>query len=272
MSLENKVVLVTGAARGIGRELVRAYLKKGARVVATDLSWTLAEATEDDRDFYALLEGNPAALRASMDITISAHVTRVFRLTMKQFGTVDIIVNNAGMRARDLYPDTDGAVAIVDTEVSDWQRMFETHVFGTLRVIKTFVPPMLNKQRGSIINVGSAGILSNVARGLGGPYQPAKAAMHNMTFYLADDLMAQNIAANVLCPGYTRTTGSDAQKALSSRILRPDSVVPLSLFLAQQDASGVTRQEIDVLKWNEANGFGGVETWAYVPARPAGPD
>jgi NAD(P)-dependent dehydrogenase (short-subunit alcohol dehydrogenase family) len=264
MNLADKVVLVTGAARGIGRALVRAFLREGSHVVATDLSWIFLSPSNDDRSYAALLEGNPSVLQAEMDITIGSHLQRVFRETIERFATMDVIINNAGMRARDLYPDTGGAIALIETQLSDWHRMFGTHVFGTMEVIKTFIPPMLSKRRGSIINVGTAGLLSNVAKGLGGPYLPAKAAMHNMTLYLADDLRDSNISANVLCPGYTHTTGTTAQRALSMTALRPESVVPSALFLSRQDAGGVTREVIDVMKWNEANGFGGTASWAYV--------
>jgi NAD(P)-dependent dehydrogenase (short-subunit alcohol dehydrogenase family) len=280
MSVSGLVVLVTGGARGMGREYVRGFLKEGAKVVATARSWTPSGISGDDEDFYAEIKDNPNALTEVMDLTIDTHVKRVYERTIQRFGTVDVIVNNAAMRTRDIYKPT-GQVTILDTEVGDWERMFDTNVFGTLRVIKTFVQPMVEKKRGSIINVSSTG---PGPHSLEGPYQPSKAAETTMSHYLAHELKPYNIAVNVLLPGFTRTTGSDEQSAARAaasgtpaaplRRLRPDSGVPLALFLAEQDASGVTGQALNVMRWNEEQGLGGFEAWGFGPdveaARAAG--
>ena len=146
--------------------------------------------------------------------------------------------------------------------------MFDTHVFGTFRVIKTFVQPMIAQKRGSIINVCSGG---GGGRTLEGPYQPAKAAEVMMTIFLANELKPHNIAANALLPGFTRTTGTDEQTAARGEVfarnnpgkpylvrrLRPDSVVPLALHLAEQDANGITGETFEALAWNQQNELAG---------------
>lgn len=284
MPVSDLVVLVTGAARGMGREYVRAFLREGARVIATDASWTPSGVSSDEIDFREELNGNPNVLVERMDITIDSHIKRVYETAMARFGTVDVMINNAGLRARDLYPPI-GNRPIIETELGDWWRMFDTHVFGTFRVVKTFVQPMIAQRRGSIINVCSGG---GGGASLEGPYQPAKAAEVMMTVFLANELKPYNIAANALLPGFTRTTGTDEQTAAREEIwarnnpdkpylvrrLRPDSVVPLALHLAEQDASGVTGETINVLEWNRQNELGGFETWGYEPdveaARRAG--
>lgn len=273
MSLDGKVALITGAARGIGRELVRAFVREGARVVATDISWEFTQPSEDDLAFSAATRGDPNICRLDMDIAIDSHVKRVLRRSTEAFGSVDVIINNGGMRARDLYPETSGMTTVLDTEVGDWPKMFDTHVFGTLRVVKAFAPQMVAKGRGSIINVGTIGAVEGVGKTREGPYQPAKAAMHNLTMALADELRSANISANVLCPVHTHTTGSDSLTAFRfpkesgamPRRFRPESCVPLALFLAEQDGAGVTGQIIGILEWNETNGFGGFETWGHPP-------
>jgi NAD(P)-dependent dehydrogenase (short-subunit alcohol dehydrogenase family) len=212
-----------------------------------------------------------------MDITIDAHVQRVYGTAMDRFGTIDVLVNNAGLRQRDLYPPH-GSVSTLETTVGDWQHMFDTHVFGTLRVIKQFVQPMLANDRGSIISVGSDGYTGWRPQSQEMPYQAAKAGLVTMALYLAHELKTHNVAVNVLLPGHTRTTGSDEQEAerlkrserqgLPTRRpirLRPEHVVPLALHFAEQDASGDTGQVIRALEWNERNGLGGVEAWAHAP-------
>jgi NAD(P)-dependent dehydrogenase (short-subunit alcohol dehydrogenase family) len=280
MAVQDLVVLVTGAARGMGREYVRGFLHAGAQVIATDLSWAPTGVSNDDTAFLDELQGNEHVLTEVMDITIDSHVRRVYQTALDRFGTVDVIVNNAGLRQRDLYPPH-GSVTTLETEVGDWQKMFDTHVFGTLRVIKQFTLPMLAKRHGSLINVSSGGYNASRPDSREMPYQAAKGALVTMTLYLAHELKPHNIAANVLLPGHTRSTGSDEQEVLRreirartaapgtpvrrSRRLNPDHVVPLALFLAAQDASGVTGQILSALQWNEEHGFGGTDRWGYAP-------
>ena len=288
MSLEGKVVLITGAARGMGREYVRGFLREGAKVAAADLTWAPSGVSSDDTDFAAELSGNDDALVLDTDLTIDSHVKRAYEETLRRFGTVDVVINNAGLRQRNLYPPS-GAITVLETEIGDWQRMIDTHLYGALRVIKLFSQPMLEKRSGSIINVGSNGVLGQNPATREQPYKAAKAALISMSIYLAHELKPHNVAVNVLVPGTTRSTGSDEQQAgraaLNAKLsggamswagirVNPDHVVPLALHLAQQDASTGTGQELSAMRWNEEQGLGGIETWGYAPdlerARDAG--
>jgi 3-oxoacyl-[acyl-carrier protein] reductase len=158
--------------------------------------------------------------------------------------------------------------------------MFDTQVFGAVRVIKAFVPQMAARRKGSVINVGSGGWRGEGRASREMPYKSAKAALCDLTFYLSHEMKPHNVAANVLLPGHTSSSGSIEQensRAAIRRLLdpeaaphlplrfRPEHVTPLALFLAQQDASGVTGEELSALAWNEANGFGDREAWAYGP-------
>ncbi len=288
MSVEGKVVLITGAARGMGREMTRAFLDTGAKVIATDLSWIPTGVSNDDYDFGAEIKDDESVLIGVMDVTLQSHVDAIYNKAMAKFGTIDVIIANGGTRQRDLYLDTHGSVSVFETDVSEWERMFGTHVFGNLRVIKKFAQPMLEKGRGSIVTVASSQVLNAHSAGQGeasgyglsreGSYQPAKLAMCSMTTYLAQELKGSNIAANVLLPGHTATTGSDEQEKVRNEIrersgqarpnwvprrVRADNVVPLALFLAEQDASGVTGQWVSAMGYNEEHGLGGFETWGY---------
>jgi NAD(P)-dependent dehydrogenase (short-subunit alcohol dehydrogenase family) len=167
--------------------------------------------------------------------------------------------------------------------------MFDTHVFGTFRVVKTFIRPLMEKRSGSIITVASGGFKGERPDSREGSYQPAKASLVTMTMYLAHELKPYNIAANVILPGHTRTTGSDEQEVARAEIrarlnperagfapmrVRPDNVVPLALFLAEQDSNGTTGQVMSAMQFNQEHELGGVETWGYEPdveaARAAG--
>jgi NAD(P)-dependent dehydrogenase (short-subunit alcohol dehydrogenase family) len=277
MTLEGKVVLVTGGARGMGRAYVRGFLERGASVVATDRSWAPSGVSSDDQDFFREVAGRRDVLAEVMDISIDSHVKRVFDAAMDRFGTIDVIVNNAGLRQRDLYPPH-GSVTTLETEIGDWHAMFETHVFGTLRVIKSFVQPMLAQRRGSIVCVASDGFSGWRPQSREMPYQAAKAGMVTMALYLAHELRESNIAVNVLLPGHTRSTGSDEQEAeravirerlgqpaVTPRRLRPEHVVPLALHFAEQDAAGgVTGQVLKAMEWNQEHQTpAGMEQWVH---------
>jgi 1,1a-dihydroxy-1-hydro-9-fluorenone dehydrogenase len=137
---------------------------------------------------------------------------------------------------------------------------------------------MLAQRRGSIVNIASGGAVGvKLADGIwtgrnpafrNEPYDASKAALTNMSFFLAEELRAHNIAVNAVFPGGTRTTGSDAmvagRRALGVSVptlLRPEHVVPLVRHLASQDATGETGKAFDAVQWNIDHGLGGADQW-----------
>jgi NAD(P)-dependent dehydrogenase (short-subunit alcohol dehydrogenase family) len=264
--LKDRVVVITGGARGMGAAYTRAFLDAGAKVVATDRSWAGAEPPKGD------------VLALDMDVTVDAQIDKAYQATLDKFGTVDVLIGNAAMRQRDLFPPT-GRTTTLETKDSDWERMFGVNVFGSLKVIRRFIKPMLEKKQGSIVSVVSSGIL-NHSQGGGYqalrpnsremPYQSTKAALATMSFYLADEVKDQNVAVNIVVPGHARTTGFDEQNrarlAMGSRPgpipVVPEHMVPLVMYLAAQDAKSVTGKMFDVMTWNQEHGLGGHETWA----------
>ncbi len=270
----DRVVVVTGGARGMGRAYVRAFLSDGAKVVAADKSWAGVD------DFKAELQAQEkSVLMAEMDVTNDAQIDQTYKATLDKFGTVDVLVNNAAMRQRDLFPRA-GHTTTLQTKDSDWERLFGVNVFGVLKVIRRFIQPMIEKRKGSIISVVSSGILQH-SHGGGYmalrpnsremPYMSAKAALATLSFYLADEVKEHNVAVNIIIPGHTRTTGFDEQNrarmaAGSTRRgpqpMMPEHVAPLVQYLASQDASGITGKMFDTMQWNIEHGLGGHETWA----------
>jgi 1,1a-dihydroxy-1-hydro-9-fluorenone dehydrogenase len=261
-----RVVVITGAARGMGRAYADAFLERGAHVVGLDRAW-------DD----ALSKG----LSLTTDVTSTSAIAEAFEQTLARFGTVDVLINNAALRQRDLYPPH-GAAAVLDTLDEHWRHMFDINVFGVLKVIRQFVRPMLDQRRGSIVNVSSGGSVGRaVEDGVwdgrnpafrNQPYDASKAALTNMSFYLADELKPHNVAVNVVFPAGTRTTGSDemvaGRQALGIRVgslLRPEHVVPLVVHLASQDSSGDTGKAFDAVQWNMRHGHGSADAWLAHP-------
>jgi 1,1a-dihydroxy-1-hydro-9-fluorenone dehydrogenase len=256
--LAGRIALVTGAARGIGRACTEAFLAEGATVVAADRAW---QGVEEFRD---RLERSSAAQVATVDITRRAEVALVGALVRDRLGALDVLLNNAGMRQRELYPPS-GAITVLDSTDADWEAMFRVNVLGTLSMTRELAPLMTARGRGSIINVGSGDSPSYRNQ----PYAASKAALASMTRYLAEELRANNVAVNVLRPAGTMTTGSaetaDALRAVgipTARLLRPEHVVPLAVHLATQDASGDTGQVLAAARWNEEHGLGSADEWA----------
>ncbi len=269
--LEGRVVAITGAARGMGRAYVEGFLAAGARVAATDKSWSGAE------DFQRALAARDDALVLDMDVTSDAEVDRAYQAALTKFGIIDVLINNAALLQMLLVNPT-GRVTTLETTDEHWQKSFGVNVFGALKVTRRFVRPMLERRRGSIINIVSSGILSFSQSGgfkalrpgsREMPYMASKAALATMSFYLADELKDHNIAVNILIPGHTR--GSWFDDAVRARVAAgmqagrrpvvPEHMVPLALYLARQDASGVTGTMFDVMRWNEEHGLGGYERW-----------
>ena len=270
--VRSRVVVVTGAARGMGRAHAEGFLSAGARVVATDKSWSGAQA------FRSQLTKNEDALVLEMDITSDPQIDGAYEAALGRFGTVDVLINNAALLQMFLFPPT-GRVTTLETSDDDWIKSFGVNVFGALKVTRRFIRPMLEKRQGSIINIVSSGILA-FSHGGGYlalrpgsremPYMASKAALATMSFYLADEVKPHNVAVNTIVPGHTRGSWFDetirARMAVGMgagrRPVMPQHIVPLARFLASQDASGVTGKMFDVMRWNEEHGLGGYETWA----------
>lgn len=281
MALHDKVVVITGGARGMGRAYVRGFLDRGARVVALDRSWVpTGLSTDRDDEFARDLQKRNDALMLTCDITDTEQIQDSLEATIRKFGTVDVLINNADLLPNSQFPPS-GEMTILETTDADWEAAFAVGLFGTLKVTRAFVRPMLQQQRGSIIAISSGGGntmplddgISWVARrpdSLEMPYQSAKAAVTALFCYLAEEVKAYNVAVNVINPTGARTTGwqekvkarEDAGKPQRPRA-KPEHVVPLAIFLAEQEAkNGTTGRCFDTMAWNIAHGLGGPEVWA----------
>lgn len=254
-----KVVAISGAARGIGAAHAREFLRRGANVVALDRQWDTSDP------FYRELADEAAALPLSCDITSQGDVDAALAAAIAKWGTVDVLMNNAAMRQRDFYPES-GASAVLDTEDGQWSKMFAVNVTGTLKLTRAFIRPMLEKRSGSVVNISANGSVTIDEGGgvysgshphlLNQPYDATKAALTSMSFYLAEEVKARNVAVNIVFPGPTRTTGSDKMAegrrkvgAPLSALLDASHLFAVVLYLAAQTGSEVTGRAFDARKW-----------------------
>lgn len=266
--LRDLVVVITGAGRGMGAEYTRAFLQEGARVAALERSWV------GEEDFRAELDANELALSLVCDVARDADIDDAYAAVIDRFGTVDVLINNAAFRTRDQQHEGALGIPVLETVDADWERAFAVNVFGALKVIRRFIRPMIDKRWGSVVNVSTTGSITEHPLwrpwSREQPYMAAKAALTNLSHYLADEVREHNVAVNVVFPPGARTTGYDERSAErvarglppASLSGRADAVVPVTRFLATQDTSeGVTGKMFTAVTWNQEHGYGGPNAW-----------
>ena len=238
--LQGKVALVTAAGQGIGRAIAEAFSNEGGKVVATDV------AEDKVRDLKA-------AKRIKLDVRAQENVDAVAKTVASEFGALDILVNCAG------YVHNG---SILECGDRDWDFSFDLNVKSMHRTIKAFLPGMLEKKSGSIVNISSA--VSSI-RGVSNRYAygATKAAVIGLTKAIAADFIKQGIRCNAICPGtiespsleeriatLSKQTGRSIQDVRQSFIDRQpmgrlgtaQEVAGLAVFLASDEASYITGQ------------------------------
>lgn len=237
----SKSVLITGAARGIGRACARKFARENWSVTAC-----YAQAQQAARELEQELRelGAPCRL-IQADVTDRAAVRRLVSLAQADFGTPDAIVCNAGIAQQKLFSDlTEG----------DWDRMFDVNVKGMFHVIQAALPVLLERQSGSIVTVSS--IWGQTGGSCEVHYSAAKAAVIGMTKALAKELGLSGIRVNCVSPGVidtdmNRMHGAQVLDALAEetplgRIGTPEEVADAVFWLASEQARFVTGQVLGV--------------------------
>jgi NAD(P)-dependent dehydrogenase (short-subunit alcohol dehydrogenase family) len=187
--LAGKVAVVTGAGRGIGRDIARALASAGAGVVlAGRSSQPLKEVAAD------LGQSGSTALAVPTDVTDVDAVENLATCTIDAFGHVDIVVNNSGVLS---------TTALLDQPVEDWDRIFATNVRGTFLVTRALGKYLVAQGHGKVINVASNFALKGVA--LHAAYSSSKAAVLGFTRAMAAEWARYNVQVNALAPGYFAT-------------------------------------------------------------------
>lgn len=238
-SLNNRVVLVTGGASGIGASIVTAFAEQGSKVAFLDIQHTAAEKLVDSLNRRGLKSTKYYPCDLTDIETLQSTVAHI----LNSFGTVDVLVNNA---ANDIRHSSDEVTS------ASWDQSMSVNLKPQFFMAQGVIPAMRKAQRGSIINMSS---ISWIIPSTGLPlYVTAKAAIVGMTRTLAHELGADNIRVNAILPGAILT---ERQKQLwftpeyeaeilknqaLKRMLQPDEVARLVLFLASDDSAAITSQ------------------------------
>jgi 2-keto-3-deoxy-L-fuconate dehydrogenase len=238
--LKGKVALVTAAGQGIGRAIAAAFAAEGARVIATDLD-------------AGKLKGLRAAERRALDVRSTTAVEALAKDIDRKYGALDVLANCAGF----VHHGT-----VLDCSEADWDFSFDLNVKSMHRTINAFLPAMLKRKRGSIVNISSG---ASSVRGLPNRYVygSTKAAVIGLTKAVAADFIKRGIRANAICPGTIESPSLDDRIAALAkstgqslatirkqfidrqpmgRLGTPEEIAMLAVYLASDEASYTTGQ------------------------------
>ena len=239
--LTDKVAVVTGSSRGIGRAIALSLADQGAKVVVNYVS--NADAAQEVVD--QIVEAGGAAILVRANVSDPEQAKALIDAAMNAYGQLDILVNNAGITR-------DGLLMRMSEE--DWDAVLDTNLKGAFNCMKAAARPMMRHRYGRIISISSvSGIAGNAGQA---NYSAAKAGLHGLSKAISRELASRNITVNVVAPGFVETDlTADLPEALKEagiertplgRMGNPADVAASVLFLASDEAGFITGQVLAV--------------------------
>lgn len=239
--LKDKVAIVTGASRGIGRAIALSLAKSGADVVV-NYAGSERAAVEVAAEIEAL---GRKALVLQADVSDAAQVDQMVQQTIEKFGKVDILVNNAGITRDNL---------LMRMKEEEWDQVISTNLKGVYQCMKAVTRPMMKQRGGRIINIAS--VVASLGNAGQANYVAAKAGVIGLTKSVARELASRGVTVNAVAPGFIETDmtaqlGEDIQAGIHAQIPlhrmgKPEEIAAMVTFLAGDQASYITGQTIHV--------------------------
>jgi 3-oxoacyl-[acyl-carrier protein] reductase len=241
MRLENRVSMITGGARGIGKEIAMLFAKEGSDIAICDVDEEALSATKQE------IEGSTGrkVLTGKVDVTSLKEAESFVKKILDNLGKLDILVNNAGITRDNL---------LIRMTEEEWDAVLNVNLKGAFNCIKAVTRPMMKQRSGNIVNMASIiGIMGNAGQA---NYSASKGGLIALTKTVAKELASRNINANAIAPGFIQTDMTDKltdemkQNLLKfvplGRMGKTDDVANLALFLAGNEASYITGQVVTV--------------------------
>jgi 3-oxoacyl-[acyl-carrier protein] reductase len=250
--LDGRVALVTGAAAGLGRAMAQALVRAGANVVFADIN---AGATGGAVAEVAFREGCGKAMGMPCDISRKDDCERTVAETLRLFGGLHILVNNAGKGPAHLEaaPGTK-SLRFWESDADVWRQIIETNVVGTYFMARAAAPVLIASGWGRIVNVTTS--LSTMQRRENSPYGVSKTAIEAETLIWAQDLAGTGVTVNSLIPGgavntdFVSDLGKEQARATGRPLLEPEVMIAPMLWLASTLSDGVTGKRYVGKDWN----------------------
>jgi 3-oxoacyl-[acyl-carrier protein] reductase len=247
MLLKDKVALITGGGNGIGRAIVLRFLEEGARVATVDLDEAGLEETRKEAE-----QAGGQVLTVKANISVRADVQRVVEAVVKEYGRLDILINNAGITRDGLTTRIkEGEVKFMPEE--NWDAVLDVNLKGTWLCSQAAAVEMVKQKYGRIVNTASVAALGNIGQA---NYAASKAGVIGLTSTLALEWARFNIAVNCIAPGGTKTRMTAAipenvmagllEKIPLKRLAEPSEIAAVHAFLASDMASYITGHVIFV--------------------------
>jgi len=247
MSETERVAIVTGAAGGIGRALVKGLLGAGVRVAAVDLTAGGLAALAREAG------GEGALLTIAADLTRDAAAADIVARTRERFGKIDILVNNAGIGQATLRAENwQRPIRFWEVSPNDWRRFVAVHTTAPLLLGQAVVPDMMAAKWGRIVNVTTS--LGTMIRSGSPTYGPSKAALEALSAIMAKDLEGSGVTVNVLVPGGVTNTAMVPQEAGFDRaqMIQPEVMAPPLVWLVSNAADAVSGRRFLAVHWDPA--------------------
>ena len=241
LELNGKTALVTGSERGIGRSIALAYASAGADIVIASLPLDQIAIGNMETLAGEIEKLGQRALVVPVDVSDEQGIKNLAAETGKVFPRIDILVNSAGTI---VLPDN-----ILETPVADFDKMIAVNLRSLFLVCRSFIPPMIKRRWGRVINIASSAGLWGLPERLS--YCSSKFGAVGFTSALAIDMKPYNVAVNSICPGAVDTplTAYSKPDVDKSDWMQPDDIANLALFLASDKASAITGSNYKIMGW-----------------------